>query len=115
MSEKRFRTNDLVKFDYSEIGEYVDENHTDRPLRNDEVCDLLNEQQFTIEQLKESVARIKEEKEHYANLYNKCRRLKLSDEAIKQAYADLNRREREKRSQGDVTYTAKMNLNEVIY
>ena len=43
MSEKRFRTNDLVKFNYSEIGEYIDENHTDRPLRNDEVCDLLNE------------------------------------------------------------------------
>lgn len=115
MSEKRFRTNDLVKFNYSEIGEYVDEKHTDRPLRNDEVCDLLNEQQFTIEQLKESVARIEEEKEHYANLYNECRRLKLSDEAIKQAYADLNRREREKHSQGDATYTAKMNLNEVIY
>lgn len=48
MIEKRFRTNDLVKFDYSEIGEYVDENHTDRPLRNDEVCDLLNEQQLKI-------------------------------------------------------------------
>lgn len=42
MSEKRYRTNDLVKFDYSEIGEYVDEEHTDTPLRNDEVCRLLN-------------------------------------------------------------------------
>ena len=42
MSEERFRTNDLVKFDYSEIGEYVDEKHTDTPLRNDEVCRLLN-------------------------------------------------------------------------
>lgn len=38
----KFRVNDLVKFNYSEIGEYVDENHTDRPLRNDEVVDLLN-------------------------------------------------------------------------
>lgn len=44
MSEnKRFRVNDLVKYDYSEIGEYIDENHTDRPLRNDELCKLLNE------------------------------------------------------------------------
>ena len=43
MSEKRFRTNDLMKFNYSEIGEYVDENHTDRPLRNDELVDLLND------------------------------------------------------------------------
>ena len=42
MSEKRFRTNELVKFDYSEIGEYVDEEHTDTPLRNDELCKLLN-------------------------------------------------------------------------
>ncbi len=42
MSEKRFRVNELVKFDYSEIGEYVDEEHTDTPLRNDEVCKLLN-------------------------------------------------------------------------
>ena len=42
MSEKRFRVNDLVKFNYSEIGEYVDEKHTPIPLRNDEVCDLLN-------------------------------------------------------------------------
>ena len=42
MSEKRFRVNDLVKYNYSEIGEYIDENHTDRPLRNDEVCRLLN-------------------------------------------------------------------------
>ncbi len=50
MSEKRFRVNDLVKYNYSEIGEYIDENHTDRPLRNDEVCDLLNEQQGIIEE-----------------------------------------------------------------
>lgn len=42
MSEKRFRVHDLVKYDYSDIGEYLDENHTDRPLRNDEVCRLLN-------------------------------------------------------------------------
>ena len=48
MSEKRFRVNDLVKYDYSEIREYIDENHTDRPLRNDEVCDLLNEQQYLL-------------------------------------------------------------------
>lgn len=52
MMNKKFRVNDLVKYDYSEIGEYIDECHTDRPLRNDEVCDLLNKQQATIEQLK---------------------------------------------------------------
>lgn len=52
---KRFRVNDLVKFNYSEIGEYVDENHTDRPLRNDEVCDLLNGLSEENEQLKDFI------------------------------------------------------------
>ena len=50
MMNKKFRVNDLVKYNYSEIGEYIDENHTDKPLRNDEVCDLLNEQQGIIEE-----------------------------------------------------------------
>lgn len=56
MSEK-FRVNDLVKFNYSEIVKYVDENHTDRPLRNDEVCDLLNKQQVQIKVYEESLIR----------------------------------------------------------
>ena len=43
MTEKRFRVNELVKYNYSEIGEYIDENHTDRPLRNDILVELLNE------------------------------------------------------------------------
>ena len=43
MTAKRFRVNDLVKYNYSEIGEYTDENHTDRPLRNDILVELLNE------------------------------------------------------------------------
>lgn len=43
MTAKRFRVNELVKYNYSEIGEYIDENHTDKPLRNDEVVELLNE------------------------------------------------------------------------
>ena len=54
MSEKRFRVNDLVKYVYSDIGEYVDEKHTDTPLRNDEVCKILNEQQASINELKET-------------------------------------------------------------
>lgn len=43
MTAKRFRVNDEVKYNYSEIGEYIDENHTDRPLMNNKVCELLNE------------------------------------------------------------------------
>lgn len=55
MNEKRFRVNDLVKYVYSDIGEYVDEKHTDTPLRNDEVCKILNEQQTRIEMLEKGI------------------------------------------------------------
>ena len=55
MTEKRFRVNDLVKYNYSEIGEYIDENHTDRPLRNDEVVELLNELYEENKQLKKHI------------------------------------------------------------
>lgn len=73
-----------------------------------------DELQKQVKRLQELAKRTEEEKEHFADLYNQCRRYKLSDEAIKQAYADLNRREREKHSQGNVTYVAK-NQNEVFY
>ena len=43
MIEKQFRVHELAKYNYSEIGEYIDENHTDRPLRNDILVKLLNE------------------------------------------------------------------------
>lgn len=105
MSEKRFKLNEKGSF-ILEDGEPL------KPLGN--VVHKLNEQQDTIERLKKLAKRTEEEKEHYADLYNQCRRLKLSDEAIKQAYADLNRREREKHSQGNATYTAK-NQTEAIY
>ena len=50
MSEK-YRVSELVKFRYSDIGEYIDENHTDRPLRNDILVDLLNKQEEQIKEL----------------------------------------------------------------
>lgn len=45
MSEKRFylENDEWVKYEYSEIREYVDEKHISIPLRNDELCKLLNE------------------------------------------------------------------------
>lgn len=52
MSEKKYRVHKEVKFNYSEIGQYIDENHTDKPLRNDEIVDLLNEQEEEIKDLK---------------------------------------------------------------
>lgn len=67
MDKKLFRVCDLVKFDYSEIGKYVDENHTDTPLRNDEVCEILNKQQALINELEETnkimYKRLKEQSE----------------------------------------------------
>jgi len=51
MSEK-YRVSELVKFHYSDIGEYIDEYHTDRPLRNDILVDLLNKQDEAINELK---------------------------------------------------------------
>lgn len=69
-----------------------------------DMCRKLNELYEENEQLKEQV-----------QILNKCCRHKSSDEYIKQAYADLNRREREKHSQGNATYVVKINQNEVIY
>ena len=40
----KYRVHHWAEYDYSEIKEYVDEWHTDKPLRNDEVVDLLNSQ-----------------------------------------------------------------------
>ena len=62
LTEKKYRVHKFDKFHYSEIGEYVDENHTDKPLRNDEIVDLLNEN----EELKSKLAEVK--KENYGNL-----------------------------------------------
>lgn len=52
MTEKKYRVNKEVKFDYSEIEQYIGENYTDKPLRNDEIVDLLNEQEEEIKDLK---------------------------------------------------------------
>ena len=75
MREKRFRTNDLVKFDYSDIGEYIDENHTDRPLRNDEVCKLLNELHEENQQLKNDCGILVQSNQEYRKENEQLRRL----------------------------------------
>ena len=43
MGEKLYHVHELVRFDYSEIGKYIDEHHTDKPLRNNEIVKLLND------------------------------------------------------------------------
>lgn len=58
MSDKygdKYRVHNWVKFNYSEIGEYIDENHTDRPLRNDEIVDLLNSKDRRISELQQLI------------------------------------------------------------
>ena len=52
MTKKKYRVHEALKYNYSDIGEYIDENHTDKPLRNDIVVDLLNEQEETIQNQK---------------------------------------------------------------
>ena len=53
MTKEKYRTNELCQYDYSEIWERsFDEETTDKPLRNDEIVDLLNQQTKIIEKLK---------------------------------------------------------------
>ena len=94
MSEKRFlgaygKTNKILekgKCDYDlEYAEDVQK-----------VVDLLNSLNDENEQLRQTIKKMK------------------SDEAIRKAYANLNKKEREKHSQGNATYTRKSDL-EVMY
>lgn len=53
MTKKQYVTNDIVKFDYSDIWKKSDdEMYTATPLRNDEVIELLNKQEEIIQDLK---------------------------------------------------------------
>ena len=60
MSEK-YRVHDWDKFQYSSIGEYIGENCTDRPLRNDILVDLLNKQYEEIQFLKTTITQLIEQ------------------------------------------------------
>ena len=54
-----YRTNEIVKFDYSDIcKKSADEMYTDTPLRNDEIVDLLNSLSDENEQLKKLISKI---------------------------------------------------------
>ena len=61
----KYRVYDWVKFSYSEIGEYIDENHTDKPLRNDEIVDLLNKQDKQIKELQQTINTIAKDYEEF--------------------------------------------------
>lgn len=54
----KYRVHEIARFNYSDIGEYIDEYHTDRPLRNDILVELLNglaEENVKLKQFKQSV------------------------------------------------------------
>lgn len=80
--EKKYRVHDLVKFNYSEIGEYIGEGYTDKPLRNDEIVDLLNEN----ERLKKI---IEDHIQRYLNLKNVCNNCMIRNEQLEQKIQNM--------------------------
>lgn len=57
----------LVKYKYSDIGEYIGEGYTNRAIRNDELVNILNKQD----------ERIKELEAELENLNNECGKCKF--------------------------------------
>lgn len=51
----KYKVHHWAEYDYSEIKEYVDEWHTDKPLRNDELVEILNSQDQKIKELEKNI------------------------------------------------------------
>ena len=47
----KYNVHEFVQYEYSDIKEYIGDGYTDRPLRNDELVDLLNSQDKRIKEL----------------------------------------------------------------
>ena len=47
----KYMVSSLVKYKYSDIGEYIGEGYTNKPLRNDELVEILNSQDKRIKEL----------------------------------------------------------------
>ena len=111
----KYRVNDMVKYDYSEIWEKSDdEMHTDNPLTNNEVVELLNqsndykkkseEKQEHIALLEGKIYRMRQnikilEVEHYYrgqegpfNVKRECFRLKQENGQLKKEHNKLKHR-----------------------
>ena len=63
---KKYRVHELARLNYSDIGEYIDEDHSDSPLRNDILVNLSNNKDDQIRELQERNDR---QKERLDNLY----------------------------------------------
>lgn len=48
---RKYRVHPDLQYQYSDIGEYIGKGYTNKPLRNDEVVDLLNSQDKRIKEL----------------------------------------------------------------
>ena len=48
---RKYRVHPDLQYQYSDIGEYIGEGYTDRPLRNDELVEILNSQDKRIKEL----------------------------------------------------------------
>lgn len=77
---RKYRVHELGKFRYSDIGEYVDEDHTDRPLRNDELVDLLNNKEHTINEM---IKTIRIYDDAYIDLNKKYKKVVDENEQLK--------------------------------
>ena len=61
MTEEKYRTHELCQFDYSDIWKKsIYENCTDTPLRNNEIINLLNTQEETIQKQKERIKELEQ-------------------------------------------------------
>lgn len=75
MTEKYY-VNEIVRFNYSDIGEYIDEYHIDGPLRNDILVELLNKLNDENAELHIQLDFLKDENRHMRDLVNENEQLK---------------------------------------
>lgn len=47
----KYKINPDLQYKYSDIGEYIGEGYTNKPLRNDELVEILNSQDKRIKEL----------------------------------------------------------------
>ena len=48
---EKYSVHECVKYKYSDIGKYIGEDYTNKPLRNDELVEILNSQDKRINEL----------------------------------------------------------------
>ena len=111
MTEKKYRVHDWVKFQYSEIGEYIGEDYTDKPLRNDEIVDLLNNYDEVNKSLSKElqygvkkVQRLAKENEHLKQQLDEvievCRQYGIYKEELQYVLSDYDKILKEKGERG---------------